>query len=281
MAAPQPLLIFTDVEPDDLLALWILDRRGLLGGATVVVTENDAGALRRKEAIVAGRHATRGPGAITILAGATSARPRDFPRDAPCGSGRPFAWPDRAPPTILCLAPPRDLLAAPAGYFRNTVLWAYGGFNFREVTRRGDEIPRLLGGFARAHVFETRHVLPMASFFAEPPGAANLEWHARHWNGQQRERLAEELGRAEEPARSRIAAVIRTIDAYPAEVCAADPLVAAFVGLTATRPCHLEFPPGANASTLQACEPSETNTYALFGVSEAAVWDVLNGAAPP
>ncbi len=70
-------------------------------------------------------------------------------------------------------------------------------------------------------------------------------------------------------------ALLQLIEAHPGEVAAADPLVAAFVGTQATRPCHIEFAPGASACTIQACTPAETNVYALFGVSEADVWRVL------
>ena len=289
------LVIFTDCEPDDMLALWILERRGYLDKAVIVVTENDEATLKRKAWLVRQHHQK-----VSVQIGSTSSRQRqldetygelDVPR---------FAFGADAPLYVIALAPPRDLMAqwrVHPHYFKTSELWAYGGFNFRELVLGGVDVVPMLKSFWRAHIFETFHAVGARNFIEETPAAVPyLGKLARDWNRHIALDMQNELAsnprlagvcdwaRALKeipdltPSEVRCMKVLDVIAKYPTEIVAADPLVAVFFGTKATRPCTLSFAEGSAHTQLEPAAVADTTLYALFDTDVDEVWAKVGAA---
>lgn len=158
-AATKPLVVFTDLEPDDLMALWVLKRRNITPAA-LVVGEGD---VAKKVARATQYAQDLGWYKTLIVPGLPSAKvtPEGAVPELPAGTGAVLftdstkvttpagivrlctgAGSGAMPPTLLCLKPPRELVAA-VGFdgdsgralLKDLRLCIYGSFNLEEVGR--------------------------------------------------------------------------------------------------------------------------------------------------
>jgi len=168
VAATKPLVVFTDLEPDDLMALWVLKRRNMTPAALVVGEGDVAKKVARatqyardlgwyKTLIVPGLPSAKdtpegdvpaidpGPdlsAAVTTLAGIARLCSASSSDSTNAATGMP--------PTLLCLKPPRELVAAMAhdagadgadgagdalAPLKDLRLCIYGSFNLEQVGR--------------------------------------------------------------------------------------------------------------------------------------------------
>lgn len=150
------MLLFTDFESDDGLAMHILEKRGLLP-STIVVTESVREITIKKAQMIKQIFPQ-----CTVYVGASSDKTYDnFVTDSTViVQDMPQNLLDHKYGTIICLSPPRDLYRhwrTHPTIFRNTDLWIYGGFNLRTMKGKIDVFMNT--AFANVYLFETTGVL--------------------------------------------------------------------------------------------------------------------------
>lgn len=152
----KTVLVFTDYEPDDYLALLIIAR--LFKNVTLVVTENNA-EVRQKKCEDIKFFFPEFP----VFRGTGSTKPYDFVKDAAAPENT-FAEYDfkqmDAPDIVFGIAPPRDMIAVTKvdpNYFKQSRVYFYGGFNFACVMDYDVDLTTwFTDSFKSVVVFETR-----------------------------------------------------------------------------------------------------------------------------
>ena len=164
------------------------------------------------------------------------------------GINPPFSF-NVAPSTIISMVPLRDIFAqwirAPA-FFRNTVLWCYGGYHFLQVANVPVFQDFLSSAFKTIHVFEVRHAVGDRDFIPNPPLDADLNGIIEQWNKSLVLDLSSKMAEEDltQQLKKKFVQAIQTITDYPLKVSVASVLVAVFYGTDATKPCTLTFTPG-------------------------------------
>lgn len=152
------VLIFSDYEPDDFLALMLLALLHAADNVQLVITENKLGTLIAKCADAAHHFPT-----FRVLRGAESNVVYNFVWDRAVRDGKHIPiYDDKIDDVpidrVYGLAPFRDLVRVVASYpdrFARTQAFLYGGFNFGKVTPPVDW-NAFCTAFARVTIVESR-----------------------------------------------------------------------------------------------------------------------------
>ena len=147
------LTIVTDGEPDDLIALLLLQQAGWLAKAQII-----ANGWRDPQTKAAFIQKTLRLAADQIYVGLPSAL------DFSYGNASAHAFPPWQPELfcdalVICLAPPRELLRTDAALLRSSALALYGGFNLRCLLDEGvaaAQLLALLDAFDRVLYYEAQ-----------------------------------------------------------------------------------------------------------------------------
>ena len=136
------ILIFSEYEPDDFLALWILVMRYASALVTLVITENSGETLQAKC-----EDAAHFFPSWKVLRGASSDKKRNFAKtvDAPDRFIESYngLLEEAAPDIVFGLAPIRDIVhivSSNPTYFSKTTAYFFGGFNFACLTSTRKDI---------------------------------------------------------------------------------------------------------------------------------------------
>jgi len=146
----RQLTIVTDGEPDDLIALLLLQRAGWLENASIVV--NSWRDPQSKAHFVC-----QALGLVNLYIGEPSDTNFSYGQHSQeFQSWKPELFQEAL---VLCLAPPRELLLSDTKLLRNSTLAIYGSFNLRSLLGEGvkaDRIIQLLDSFERVVYYETQ-----------------------------------------------------------------------------------------------------------------------------
>lgn len=165
------LLIFSDYEPDDFLALWILSIIFKIG--TLVITENKSDVLQQKCMDAAYFFPN-----FKIYRGATSRTEFDFKKEGNITSTFPiYHSENQIPPSIVFgLSPIRDIKKISwenPNFFKGAQTFFYGGFNFATVIstmKEFDWTTWFQQTFARVVIFEKKTMFGKFDTFTRSSG---------------------------------------------------------------------------------------------------------------
>lgn len=151
------VLVYTDYEPDDFLALLIV--RKLFNNVAVVVTENNSEVRQKKCEDLLFFFPE-----FAVFFGKGSTKEYNFLKNpaAPEVVMRGFDYFEtKAPKIVFGIAPPRDMIAVTEempDYFKESTVYFYGGFNFALVLDAGVDLTKwFTESFKTIVVFETRN----------------------------------------------------------------------------------------------------------------------------